>query len=53
MPTVKSAVLWHMNGCIATFYEQKDDEKRKPIETISFTSKATVGFRQVDILVSL
>ncbi|KAI8889792.1 outer arm dynein light chain 1 [Backusella circina FSU 941] len=50
MPTVKSAVLWHLNGSIATFYEQIDNEKRKPIETISFTSKAYVGFRQVDIL---
>ncbi|KAI9485925.1 MAG: hypothetical protein EXX96DRAFT_25343 [Benjaminiella poitrasii] len=41
-----------MNGCIATFYEsESDDQKKKiPIETISFTTKAYLAFRNVDSL---
>jgi hypothetical protein len=48
----KSVVLWHMDGCIATFYEQKQDQKRKvPIDTISFTNKADFAYKKVDELV--
>lgn len=48
----KSVVLWHMNGCIATIYEQTQDQKRKvPVDTISFTNKAYLAFHRVDELV--
>jgi hypothetical protein len=48
----KSVVLWHMNGCIATLYEQKQEQKRVPIDTISFTNKAYLAFQKVDELVT-
>lgn len=51
---VKSVVLWYLNGCLATFYKaQQDDEPKKKvlIDTISFTNKAYLAYRQVNILV--
>lgn len=51
----KSAVLWYMNGCIATFYkaENEDQKKKIPVDTVSFTSKAYLAFRGIDLLVCL
>ncbi|KAI7904875.1 uncharacterized protein BX663DRAFT_469984 [Cokeromyces recurvatus] len=48
----KSVVLWHMNGCIATFYESKPDNQKKkvPIETVSFTTKAYLAFKKMNSL---
>lgn len=50
----KSAVLWHMNGCIVTFYEaeNQNEKKRKPTDTICFTNKANLAHRNVNSLVT-
>ncbi|KAG0749329.1 hypothetical protein G6F57_000257 [Rhizopus arrhizus] len=39
----KSAVLWHMNGCVATLYTS-DGNKKKPTDTLSFVTKAYLSF---------
>lgn len=50
----KSAVLWYMNGIVATFYESEDQDQKKKVlvDTISFTSKAYLAFRKISSLVS-
>lgn len=49
----RSVVLWYMNGCIATFYQSDQEQQRKkvPVDTISFTNKAYLAFRKVNLLV--
>lgn len=48
----KSAVIWYMNGIVATFYksESQDQTKKVLVDTISFTSKAYLAFRKINSL---
>lgn len=48
----KSAVLWYMNGIVATFYESENQDQKKKVlvDTISFTSKAYLAFRKISSL---
>ncbi|KAI9302762.1 hypothetical protein BJ944DRAFT_251226 [Cunninghamella echinulata] len=44
-----SVSLWYLQGCTATFYVQSQpNEKRKPIQTISFTKKASFAYKQLN-----
>ncbi|KAI8347622.1 hypothetical protein EDC96DRAFT_567732 [Choanephora cucurbitarum] len=45
----KSAVLWHMNGCVATLYTS-DGQKKKPTDTLNFNTKAYLSFLQLNEL---
>lgn len=51
---VNSVVLWYLNGCSATFYKAQDEDqkKRKVVDTVTFTNKAYLAYRQVNSLVS-
>lgn len=46
----KSAVLWHMNGCVATLYTS-DGNKKKPTDTLSFVTKAYLSFLHLNEVV--
>ncbi|KAI8364949.1 hypothetical protein BD560DRAFT_402560 [Blakeslea trispora] len=45
----KSAVLWHMNGCVATLYTS-DGQKKKPTDTLNFVTKAYLSFLHLNEL---
>ncbi|KAI8993331.1 hypothetical protein BDB01DRAFT_832159 [Pilobolus umbonatus] len=45
----RSVTLWHLNGCLATFYEIDDTTHKKvPTETVCFINKVYLGFKRVD-----
>lgn len=46
----KSAVLWHMNGYVATLYTS-DENKKKPTDTLSFVTKAYLSFLHLNEVV--
>ncbi|CAO3651969.1 unnamed protein product [Cunninghamella echinulata] len=49
LTTLYSVSLWYLQGCTATFYIQSQpNEKRKPIQTISFTKKASFAYKQLN-----
>lgn len=46
----KSAVLWHMNGCVATLYTS-DGNKKNPTDTLSFITKAYLSLLHLNEVV--
>lgn len=42
-----TAIIWYMQGCIATFY----DNKKKPVGTESLLLAANLAYRKINLLV--
>jgi hypothetical protein len=51
----RSAVLWHLQVCMVTFYAQalpKDDNKRKPYLSLQFTDTVDCAHQGLQAFVS-
>ena len=54
MSITNEVVLWYLNGCVASLYSPQRDAvtgKRVPKDTVSFTNKAYLAYKQVNSLV--
>lgn len=52
------AVLWYMQGCVATFYQCTDEgeeqqKKKKLVSTESFVLNVNLAYRQLNSLASI